>query len=127
MRQITRHKSRAADLGPEVQVDEKLGPGGAPHRYLIMADYARNPESADDGRIIEILFQHGGVPENGINGVTIEALLAICADRLSAFQKGPYPHEQNERALGNINAALHALHERTRERHRRGVEGKEKA
>jgi len=64
------------------------------------------------------------VPENGTNGVTIELLLAICADRLRCFQAGPFSSPFNEQALAMILMALETLHDRTAERQARGVEGR---
>lgn len=131
MRGINTHKSRRSDPGPSIWAEEELGPGGAPHRYEIVGMFDRNPASVDCAARgtsrIEIVFQHGGVPDNGVNGVTIEALLAICIDRLEHFQRGPFPHDRNADALEHLKWAVVALHARTRERYRRGVEGKEEA
>lgn len=59
-----------------------------------------------------------------VHGVTDEALLAILIDRLAGFQSGKFPHAANAKALDHLNQALEALKNRTRERLRRGVEGK---
>lgn len=69
------------------------------------------------------LFQNGPIPESGVNGVTHEVLLAIVADRLRSFQKGPYACKANACALTHIEEAQHWLQQRTIERMRRGVEG----
>lgn len=132
MREITTHK--AGDYPQELFAGDELGPGGAPHFY----GWRNQPIRDNQGTMPAlhwlmtnpltqggILFQSGGVPENGTNGVTIELLLAICADRLECFQAGPYPSPWNERALEAIRVALYMLHSRTRERQARGVEGKE--
>jgi hypothetical protein len=74
---------------------------------------------------LDILFQDGPVPENGENGVTLEALLAICKDRLEYFQSGKFPCKENAVALEHIEGALKSLKARTRNRLDRGVEGKE--
>ena len=58
-----------------------------------------------------------------MNGITHEALLAVVADRLRSFQKGPYSCKANECALTHIEEAQHWLQQRTLERMRRGVEG----
>ena len=55
--------------------------------------------------------------------MTHEALLAIVADRLRSFQKGPYSCKANACALTHIEEAQHWLQQRTLERMRRGVEG----
>lgn len=86
-----------------------------------------NP-SFDDATDAEavILFQNGPIPEAGVNGVTHEVLLAIVADRLRSFQKGPYSCKANACALTHIEEAQHWRQQRTIERMRRGVEGTHK-
>ena len=130
MREITEHKHRLEALAPTIRVGE-LGPGGAPHLYRIaIREPHRHPDVGEaiaitaDGDTA-ILFQCGGVLENGVNGVTNEALLAIVADRLRCFQAGPYPCKENDRALAHVEWALEQLHARTLEREARGVEGRE--
>lgn len=76
--------------------------------------------------IAGINFQHGPVCEEGINGVTNESLLAIVADRLQRFQRGPMPCRENAIALTKIEEALHWLQTRTRRRLAAGVEGRGK-
>lgn len=73
-----------------------------------------------------IEFQHGAVCEAGVNGVTMEALLAIVADRLQAFQRGPMACRENALALTKIEEALHWLQTRTRRRLAVGAEGRGK-
>lgn len=103
------------------------GAGGAFSRYSICNyDVSRNREYDRDWdpADLTILFQDGPITEgNRPNGVTIESLLAVCADRLMGFQNGPLACDENARALAGIEAALWALHERTRGRKRRGVLG----
>jgi len=70
-----------------------------------------------------VLFQNGTIPENGVNGVTHEVLLAIVADRLRSFQAGAFACKANACALTHIEEAQHWLQQRTIERMRRGVEG----
>lgn len=71
---------------------------------------------------VSLNFQNGVISENGINGVTIEALLAICIDRLSGFQAGKYPCKENREAIDNIEWALKQLRERTTKHLAAGVE-----
>jgi hypothetical protein len=92
--------------------------GGANHRYDILSA---------SGSVCEIRFQKGPIAEHGVNGATIEALLAICADRLEAFQRGDFACAENQSALNHIDAAMEALHLRTRARRVRGVEGTNQA
>ncbi len=104
-------------------IDEPV-PGGAHHAYRIDGySTVTNSSAPYTQRCVEIFFQKGTIPENGVNGVTIEALLAVCADRLQGFQNGPYPCQENEDALQGICHALATLHSRTLKRIRRGVEG----
>lgn len=120
-RKLTSHKTNICnDLIDILAVDHK-GPGGANRQYAIIW-----PQGAP-GRIqfgsCMISFQKGAIKENGVNGVTHEALLAIVEDRLDAFQQGPYACEENERALAHVREALLALKRRTMERQERRVEG----
>lgn len=73
---------------------------------------------------ITIKFQNGVESETGINGVTMESLLVIIADRLKAFQNSKFACGENEQALMNVTDALDILNHRTRKRIERGVEGK---
>ena len=73
-----------------------------------------------------VQFQKGGVADNGVNGVTNEALLAIVIHRLE-FLQGRFPCIQNSLAIINAKAALDILEQRTRSRIEREAEGKEVA
>lgn len=75
-----------------------------------------------------ISFQNGPVKEdgNGVNGITHEVLLAVLIDRLEGFQAGQYANPHNQLALDHLRGALEALHDRTRARIARGVEGTHK-
>lgn len=67
-------------------------------------------------------FQNGPVHENGINGVTNEALLAILICRteyLNTLMASPL----NETALAGMRQALEAFESRTKKRRDAGVEG----
>jgi hypothetical protein len=66
------------------------------------------------GAVIVFQASPSAGPFNSPDGITMEALLAICADRLQSFQAGPYACTENADALTNINAALNSLHSRTR-------------
>lgn len=120
MRFIDDHKVNPANDALIVRVVDAPGQGGANHKYAI--EY--NPNSGD-GFVYNINFQDGpiSVDGNGINGLTHEVLLAIVADRLRSFQKGPYSCKANACALTHIEEAQHWLQQRTLERMRRGVEG----
>ena len=116
MRTLDEHKVNPANDILNVTVVDEPGPGGANHEYNIIGGSARDTR---------ISFQNGpiNVDRNSVNGLTHEVLLAIVADRMRSFQKGPYACKANACALTHIEEALHWLQQRTLERIRRGVEG----
>lgn len=99
----------------EMVEQELRGEGGASHIYSLKLPGNRGTHN--------LFFQRGAIKENGVNGITNEALLAIVADRLEGFQSGQFACEANAIALSKIREAIEALHGRTRERLARGVEG----
>lgn len=127
MKKLDEHKVNPANDMLEIYATDEPGAGGAYHRYMIVgATVGTNPSATpvDRGsRNMSILFQNGPIKEVGVNGITHEALLAIVADRLRAFQDGEYACKENACALTHIEEALHWLHSRTLKRMRRGVEG----
>jgi hypothetical protein len=118
MRAILDHIINPVNDKLSITVMDDAGPGGANHHYVI---HNASIEATD------IKFQKGGIKDNGINGITQEALLAIVIDRLRCFDKGPFSSRENALALTKCEEALQWLHSRTIERMRRGVEGKEVA
>lgn len=68
--------------------------------------------------LAKIDFQNGHPASEGINGITMESLLAVCHRRLSAFQASSFPCAQNGAALEGIECAINALKERTQERNK---------
>jgi len=130
MRKLTGHKVNPANDKIEIVVNDQPGAGGANHRYEITGFDTANNASAEDPQGFKssfskqvILFQNGPIPENGVNGLTQEVLLEICADRLRSFQAGPYACRENALALTKIEEAQMWLHSRTLKRIQRGVEG----
>lgn len=125
MRNITDHIVNGDIMCNQVSitVTDSPGAGGANHAYH--ADWPDN-NSWDNSKpnSLDIHFQEGPIKEFGVNGVTQEVLLAIVIDRLKSFQAGPFACEANARALGNCQSALNELQQRTRDRIRRGVEGR---
>jgi len=103
-----------------IRTMDEAGPGGANHVYGIW----KADQPFDGQPMATISFQNGGIAECGVNGVTHEALLTIIVDRLGCFQAGNYPHPSNEQARLFCLLAMNALHQRTHERLKRGVEGK---
>lgn len=114
MRKITEHKVNPANDQITITVIDEPGAGGANHEYAV---------GYPNGDVDQISFQNGPIAEVGVNGITQEVLLAICVDRLRAFQAGPYACRENALALTKIEEAQHWLHHRTRARMARGVEG----
>lgn len=114
MRKINDHKVNPANDVIEIEVADELGAGGANHAYRVKLPNIPTTY---------INFQNGPIAEAGVNGLTQEVLLAICADRLRSFQAGPYACRENALALTKIEEAQHWLHHRTKARMDRGVEG----
>lgn len=126
MRNLTDHLVNPANDKLIVQVLDEPGQGGACHSYYVDGfDISTNPSAIEGKDYLYILFQNGPISEKGVgvNGITHEVLLAIVADRLRSFQKGPYACKANACALTHIEEAMHWLQQRTLERMRRGVEG----
>jgi len=120
MREITSHQTNACNEAITIHADEADPQNGnAPHLYRVTI-HGEEPQDAEG---VELRFQHGLVKEVGTNGITNEVLLAIVADRLHGFQSGPYACEENADALLHVLAAMSRLHERTKARVARGVEG----
>lgn len=72
----------------------------------------------------QISFQRGPVKENGVNGITNEALLAILIHR-TKYLNAQFPCDENERSIQHMEEALVNLEARTARRMVRGVEGLE--
>lgn len=98
-----------------IDVVDEPGSGGANHKYNIFVQ---------DGRAANLEFQEGPVHEVGPNGISQEALIAVCIDRLRCFQAGPFACRENALALTKLEEALMWLHARTRSRLAGFVEGK---
>ena len=129
MRQINDHKINPTNDKLTIAVIDEAGAGGANHAYKVSGFDLSTNKSAGNGVVqncateLVIYFQNGTIPENGVNGLTQEVLLAIVADRLRSFQAGPFACKANACALTHIEEAQHWLQQRTIERMRRGVEG----
>ena len=72
----------------------------------------------------KVEFQRGGVVDNGVNGLTNEALLAILIHR-TKFLDSKFGCDENRRAIQHMEEALVNLEVRSARRIVRGVEGKE--
>lgn len=127
-RTLTDHKVNPANDRITISVMDAPGSGGACHHYMVtLPEWTRAPDGSDAKGVWDIQFQNGPIGEVGVNGLTHEVLLAICADRLRAFQAGPFAGRENALALTKIEEAQHWLHHRTLARMARGVEGTHKS
>ena len=110
----------------EVLVMDEKGAGGARHKYSVVCKDI-DPKKGGQRELGHIPFQNGTRLENGINGITNEALLAIVIHRCQDFMDGPFPHPLTLNALNGAKFALSCLEQRTVDRKSRDVEGKEQA
>lgn len=124
---VMEHQVPGAETSLSITVADEPGSGNANHAYLLTGlDFSNNPsydEASPAGSLL-VLFQNGTIPDMGVNGLTPEALLAVCAHRLQGFQNGQFACAANQTALDCVKSAIHALQERTRDRLARQVEGK---
>ena len=91
------------------------GAGGDNHSYHIAGfRQKKNPSyicsTSHEG--MTVYFQNGEPETVGINGITIEALLAICIDRLDGCQRGPFACGENDNAILALHDAMKALNKR---------------
>lgn len=122
MRELTGHKVNGCNDALRIGVLDEPGVGGANHHYQIV-----NTDVKDHETLLDVEFQNGPISEVGTNGVTHEALIAILIDRLEGFQSGPFACAENHGALSHLRIAQKQLHERTKKRLARGVEGTHEA
>ena len=133
MRELTEHRVNPANDKLVIEVLDEPGAGGANHLYRVSGFNTKTnascPFQAVHGEpavYSNVLFQNGPIAEVGVNGITQEALLAICIDRLRCFQEGPYKCRENAIALTKLEEAQMWLQKRTLARMARGVEGTHK-
>ena len=121
LREITTHRADPdTDLHLRIFASDNPGPAGENARYAI--EVYQGPQGHLVGTTL-LTFQRRPLKLALANGITNEALLAIVADRLEAFQKGPFRCLENMAALRHVHTALRALHQRTLDRKQRKVEG----
>lgn len=96
---------------------------GSSHTYHISGFNLDNNPEAPEGTTNEIVlyFQNGVTPENGLNGITPEALLEILIHRFEGFQQGKFACTENEEALTHMRGAVEAIQKRIANRKDRGV------
>ncbi|KAK64330.1 hypothetical protein [Bordetella bronchiseptica] len=100
MRKIHEHKVDSFNELLDVHANDERTAGGAAYHYVIEV-----PGAPDTN----IIFQNGDPKLVGPRGITMEALLAVLADRLRGFQGGAFPCHENANALLHVEAALAAL------------------
>jgi len=124
MRTIIDHKLNGLNEHINITAMDGPGPGGANHVYeLSLTCPPDGPGITATSTVTLLRFQEGPVQEAGINGISIEALIAVAIDRLRGFQAGKFACRDNAIALTHLEDALMRLQKRTRDRMARGVEG----
>ena len=123
MRELTSHKCTALNEVLKIHVLDEPWQGNACHKYTIFVPNDDFNDELNASVVCNIEFQNGPIQEAGVNGISIEALLAVVEDRLLGFQSGPFSCRENAIALTKIQEALLWLGKRTRDRVARGVEG----
>lgn len=117
MRLVTDHIVPGADNTLQIEATGEPNFAGAQNRYVVTGfntngNDARQPY--DPFEQLVLLFQNGNPVVTGINGITMEVLLAVVADRLNGFQQGQFACDENAVALSHVQEALNALGDRTR-------------
>jgi hypothetical protein len=106
-RMLSSHRVTGLNEKIRIEVLDSPGPGGACHKYRVSLD----EETCVYSQVLE--FQNGPIQEVGVNGISVEALLAIVEDRLIGFQSGQFSCQENGFALSYIQDALRWLGKRT--------------
>lgn len=115
-RLVTHHAVSAngrGDMGQAVIAHGQYSPGGAQNHYLIGVGSEVELLAGNAMVLGSISFQDGSPQKVGPNGVTLEAVLACCADRIERFQQGPHANANNAEALQHILYGLSHLKSRT--------------
>ena len=76
-----------------------------------------------DVPLLEIPFQTGAINEHGLNGASLESVLAVIIHRLETLNVSPFKSVFNRQALNHLQSAIKMLENRTLDREHRGVEG----
>lgn len=96
---------------------------GKEQHYIFTVDTEETKNDDCLSVLSEVYFQNGAVPENDINGVTNENVLAMLIHRTKILD-GKFPCDENKQAIEHMEAALKTFEARTKDRQARGVEGK---
>jgi len=123
-RELTSHKVNGLNEAIKIEVLDEPGQGNACHEYVVvLLDQELQEDETFTKEACRISFQNGPIKENGVNGISNEALLGIVEDRLAGFQSGQFACRENAIALTHVQDAMMWLQRRTRARMQRGVEG----
>lgn len=93
-------------------INALMGPKQAGHNYVALV--------GDTTMCVD--FQNGTIPDEGLNGLTNEALLHILVHRTKILND-LYPCRENSIAITKMQEAIMWFEERTQDRVNRGVEG----
>jgi len=120
MREVTLHRCGAG-------IDELLSVGASEentNHYVIGVNLRPLGTIQEMPQTWLLRFQQGplGDDKTNVNGLTLEAVIAVCIDRLTRLN-GEVPCPENIVALCRLEDAMRALHARTRARNNQGVEG----
>jgi hypothetical protein len=114
---ITEHQHDDLNRALEIEAGPP-GPFGAPNTYTI-----RWTDPDESGMEVELPFQGGAVKEFGVNGLTIESLLAPMLHRMRAFQDGSMRCAENAEVIHHLEQALVHCVRRSERRIAAGVKG----
>ena len=79
-----------------------------------------------DYNTVQFWIQQGPVKEHGVNGCQIDSMVEFVRDTIVYFNER-FPCRENSLVITKLDEALHWLEHRTKNRTKRGVEGKDEA
>ncbi len=102
-----------ADPEIRIEVVDEPGSSGCSDQYRIKFPYLWNKAASGDPPVMVrglgtfyLKFQHGHAGDDGPNGISEQALLAILVDRLKCRAAGPYRDKSRMVALAHLETAL---------------------
>lgn len=119
MQELTSHKTN--ELNEAITI-AALEDGQCNYYRMGLQSTCQN-DDASVPMVCNIFFQNGPPSQNGFNGFTNEALMAILEHRFESMQKGPFACRENALALTHLQESMHWLEHRTNRRKREGKEG----
>jgi len=122
MRELREHLLNNKDVDVLfIHVIDEPAFGGMNHVYEIASSNSVFADTIDMVR-----FQYGPVKEQGVNGISDVALLAVLIDRLRSFQASPFACEENGQTLMHLEEAMNWQNFRRQNRIDQGVQGTSK-